>query len=177
MTFALQEMDIDNRMALYQHVILSGGSTLFPGLPTRLERDIRALYLTKVLQVLLHPLRLVAHQPLDKHFPMSCASAHHSSHDVGRGTISDHVDRSMSGQRRRTEQQCHGMVSTCAWQGNKEGLRRLKLKVEVPPRRKHAVFSGGSVLADIMRASDDFWISREEWQADPDSALAKCVRL
>ena len=45
-----QEMDMDNRMALYQHVILSGGSTLFPGLPTRLERDIRALYLRDVLK-------------------------------------------------------------------------------------------------------------------------------
>ncbi len=41
---------MDNRMALYQHVILSGGSTLFPGLPTRLERDIRALYLRDVLK-------------------------------------------------------------------------------------------------------------------------------
>ena len=56
-------------------------------------------------------------------------------------------------------------------------MRKLKLRVEVPPRRKHAVFSGGSVLADIMRGSDDFWISRDEWQVDPDAALAKCVRL
>jgi actin-related protein 2 len=62
-------------------------------------------------------------------------------------------------------------------QGNREGLRRLKLRVEVPPRRAHAVFSGGAVLADIMRGSDEFWIGREEWAADPDAALAKCVRL
>ena len=68
------------------------------------------------------------------------------------------------------------MLLVCM-QGNKEGLRKLKLRVEVPPRRKHAVFSGGSVLADIMRSSDEFWISREEWQADADAALAKCVRL
>ena len=47
----MQETDIDNRMALYQHVVLSGGTTLLPGLPTRLERDIRALYLQHVLHV------------------------------------------------------------------------------------------------------------------------------
>jgi actin-related protein 2 len=62
-------------------------------------------------------------------------------------------------------------------QGNKDGLRKLKLRIESPPRREHIVFSGGSVLADIMRAQDDFWISREEWQEDPHRALQKCVRL
>ena len=44
----MQEMDIDNSMALYQHVVLSGGIVLLPGLPTRLERDIRALNLRHV---------------------------------------------------------------------------------------------------------------------------------
>lgn len=45
-----QEMDVDNRMSLYQHIILSGGSTMLPGLPTRLEKDIKALYLQHVLK-------------------------------------------------------------------------------------------------------------------------------
>jgi actin-related protein 2 len=31
----IQEMDIDNRMSLYQHIVLSGGSTMYPGLPSR----------------------------------------------------------------------------------------------------------------------------------------------
>ena len=52
-------MDIDNRMALYQHVVLSGGTMLLPGLPTRLEREIRAHYLQEVLRVRITP-------PLDK---------------------------------------------------------------------------------------------------------------
>ena len=47
-------MDIDNSMALYQHVVLSGGIVLLPGLPTRLERDIRALNLRHVLHVRTH---------------------------------------------------------------------------------------------------------------------------
>jgi hypothetical protein len=35
--------------------------------------------------------------------------------------------------------------------GNTERMRKIKIKVEDPPRRKHMVFSGGSVLADIMK--------------------------
>ncbi|KAF6161541.1 hypothetical protein GIB67_009420 [Kingdonia uniflora] len=36
----IQEMDIDNRMMLYQHIVLSGGSTMYPRLPSRLEKEI-----------------------------------------------------------------------------------------------------------------------------------------
>lgn len=43
---------MDNRKRLYEAVMLSGGSTMFPGLPTRLERDVRQLYLDRVLKVL-----------------------------------------------------------------------------------------------------------------------------
>ncbi|CAL8466914.1 g6450 [Coccomyxa elongata] len=107
----IQDMDVDNRMSLYQHIVLSGGSTMLPGLTTRLERDIRALYLQHVLK------------------------------------------------------------------GNKDGLRKFKLKIDNPPLREHIVFSGGSILADIMANSDEFWVTRQEWQEDPHRALKKCVRL
>lgn len=50
----LQSMDVDNRMAMYQHIVLSGGSSMFGGMPNRLERDIRGLYLKHTLQVRLH---------------------------------------------------------------------------------------------------------------------------
>ena len=42
---------MDNRMQLYSHIVLSGGCTMIPGLTERLSRDIRNLYLKKVLQV------------------------------------------------------------------------------------------------------------------------------
>lgn len=42
---------MDNRKRLYEAVMLSGGSTMFPGMPTRLERDVRQLYLDRVLKV------------------------------------------------------------------------------------------------------------------------------
>ncbi len=62
-------------------------------------------------------------------------------------------------------------------QGEKEGLRNFKLKIDNPPLREHIVFSGGSVLADIMQSQDSFWVSRQEWQEDPHRAMKKCVRL
>lgn len=33
----------------YKHIVLSGGTTMYPGLPSRLEREIKQLYLERVL--------------------------------------------------------------------------------------------------------------------------------
>ena len=96
----IQEMEIDNRMTMYEHIVLSGGSSMYPGLPSRLDKELRRLYLQQVLK------------------------------------------------------------------GNEDGMRRLKLKVEDPPRRKHMVFLGAAVLADIMKEKPEFWVSRAEWQEE-----------
>ncbi|KAF5960253.1 hypothetical protein HYC85_001462 [Camellia sinensis] len=69
----------------YQHIVLSGGSTMYPGLPSRLEKEILDRYLEAVLK------------------------------------------------------------------GNKDGLKKLRLRIEDPPRRKHMVYLGGAVLAGIMK--------------------------
>jgi len=46
----VQQADIDIRPELYKHIVLSGGSTMYPGLPSRLEREIKQLYLERVLR-------------------------------------------------------------------------------------------------------------------------------
>jgi len=46
----IQAADIDTRKDLYGHIVLSGGSSMYPGLPSRLEKDLKALYLDKVLK-------------------------------------------------------------------------------------------------------------------------------
>ncbi|KAH7665932.1 Actin-related protein 2 [Dioscorea alata] len=46
--------------------------------------------------------------------------------------------------------------------GNKDGLKKLRLWIENPPRRKHMVYLGGAVLAGIMKDAPDFWITQEE---------------
>ena len=47
---AVSAADIDMRTPLFSHIVLSGGCTMFPGLSTRLEADLRARYLRDVLR-------------------------------------------------------------------------------------------------------------------------------
>lgn len=42
-------------------------------------------------------------------------------------------------------------------------LQKFVCKIEDPPRRKHMVFLGGAVLAQIMKDRDEFWVSRQDW--------------
>lgn len=45
----VQAAAVDVRSELYKHVVLSGGSSMYPGLPSRLEKEMKQLYLSKVL--------------------------------------------------------------------------------------------------------------------------------
>ena len=46
----IQKAEQDIRPDLYKAIVLSGGTTMYPGLPSRLEHDLRALYLRDVLR-------------------------------------------------------------------------------------------------------------------------------
>jgi len=43
-------------------------------------------------------------------------------------------------------------------------VQKFKIRIEDPPRRKHMVFLGGAVLADIMKDKEEFWMTRKEYQ-------------
>jgi len=45
----IQAAAVDIRSDLYKHIVLSGGSSMYPGLPSRLEKEVKQLYLTRVL--------------------------------------------------------------------------------------------------------------------------------
>ncbi|KAI8911831.1 actin family [Gorgonomyces haynaldii] len=47
---AVQAAEIDVRAELYKHIVLSGGTSMYPGLPSRLEKEVKQLYLERVLQ-------------------------------------------------------------------------------------------------------------------------------
>lgn len=103
----IQEADIDTRSEYYKHIVLSGGSSMYPGLPSRLEKDIRQRYLDHVLH------------------------------------------------------------------GDNDRMKKFKITIEDPPRRKHMVFLGGSVLADIMKDKPEFWITKAEYDEKGVNALRK----
>eukprot|EP01086_Lenisia_limosa_P001976 TRINITY_DN141_c0_g1_i2.p1 TRINITY_DN141_c0_g1~~TRINITY_DN141_c0_g1_i2.p1 ORF type:complete len:389 (-),score=142.42 TRINITY_DN141_c0_g1_i2:36-1202(-) len=46
----IQAADIDTRPEFYKHIVLSGGSSMYPGLPSRLEKDLKDMYLERVLK-------------------------------------------------------------------------------------------------------------------------------
>lgn len=94
----IQAADIDTRPEFYKHIVLSGGSTMYAGLPSRLEREMKQLYLERVLK------------------------------------------------------------------GDTSRLSKFKIRIEDPPRRKHMVFLGGAVLADIMKDKETFWITKQEYE-------------
>ena len=105
----IQQADIDCRSDYYKHIVLSGGSSMYPGLPSRLEKDITQRYLDDCLA------------------------------------------------------------------GDETRLKKFKLSIEDPPRRKHMVFLGGSVLADVMKGRDEFWISKRDYEEmGVERALEKC---
>jgi actin-related protein 2 len=54
--------------------------------------------------------------------------------------------------------------------------QNFKIRIEDPPRRKHMVFLGGAVLADIMKDREAFWVTKAEWDEQGVRALDKLGR-
>jgi actin-related protein len=45
----IQSAEVDVRSSLYKAIVLSGGSSMYPGLPSRLEKELKQLWLTRIL--------------------------------------------------------------------------------------------------------------------------------
>ncbi|KAL9479557.1 hypothetical protein ACSS6W_004343 [Trichoderma asperelloides] len=103
----IQSADVDIRASLFKAIVLSGGSSMYPGLPSRLEKELKQLWLTRALQ------------------------------------------------------------------GNPERLSKFKVRIEDPPRRRHMVFLGGAVLANIMAENESMWVTKAEWEEQGVRALEK----
>lgn len=100
----IQGTDVDVRSSLYKAIVLSGGSSMYPGLPSRLEKELKQLWLTQVLKG--DPERLNV-----RFIPQ--------------------VPRNMQ-------------LTTS---------QKFKVRIEDPPRRRHMVFLGGAVLANLVSLS------------------------
>ena len=103
----IQAAAVDVRPSLFKAIVLSGGSSMYPGLPSRLEKELKQLWLTRVLG------------------------------------------------------------------GDPERLSKFKVRIEDPPRRRHMVFLGGAVLANIMADKEDMWVTKAEWDEQGPRVLEK----
>ncbi len=52
-------------------------------------------------------------------------------------------------------------------------LQKLKIRIEDPPRRKHMVFLGGAVLANVMKDRVSWWVTKREWDEEGVHSLDK----
>ena len=142
----IQNAAVDIRSELYKHIVLSGGSSMYPGLPSRLEKEMKQLYLTRVLNG--DPTRLNV-RAFCCLFVLFQAPLSWPAHFL---VATDNRGRCFS------------------------FSQKFKIRIEDPPRRKHMVFLGGAVLADIMKGREEFWVSREEWYEQGVRALDKLGR-
>jgi actin-related protein 2 len=46
----LKKCAIDNRASLYTKILISGGTTMFPGFPTRVLNDVTDIYKKEILK-------------------------------------------------------------------------------------------------------------------------------
>ena len=51
--------------------------------------------------------------------------------------------------------------------------QKFKIRIEDPPRRRHMVFLGGAVLANIMADKENMWITKQEWEEQGPKVLEK----
>ena len=138
----IQSAAVDTRAELYKHIVLSGGSSMYPGLPSRLEKEMKQLYLTRVLNGDPSRLNVRFLHSIIFRFAFFCLWP-----DIPLFLY------------------CYSF-----------NFQKFKIRIEDPPRRKHMVFLGGAVLADIMKGREEFWVSRDEWYEQGVRALDKLGR-
>ena len=73
----------------------------------------------------------------------------------------------------RLEQDIKALYLKHVLKGAEDRMNRLKLRIEDPPRRKHMVYLGASVLGDLMRDRSDFWVSKQEYEEKGIDAVLK----
>jgi len=136
----IQAADIDIRSEFYKHIVLSGGSTMYPGLPSRLEKEIKQLYLTRTLNNDTSRLEVTLKKKTFFFFFFFLSF------------LSPEISTFLCVSR----------------------FQKFKVRIEDPPRRKHMVFLGGAVLAEIMKDKEDFWVTKREYdEMGVSRALAK----
>jgi len=141
----IQSADVDVRSSLYKAIVLSGGSSMYPGLPSRLEKEIKQLWLTKVLGG--NPERLNVSLALDR-IP-KC------------GVVADHHAEIQSTDRRPATAEAYGVFGWCGFG------KYCKSLVQV--RRDTDVANTSLQMAD----KENMWISKAEWEEQGPRAIEK----
>lgn len=131
----LQEMDMTNRCCLYEHVVLTGGTSML--------RVSAACMLKLKPDSLLHRIQ---------GFSAQSNAAQHSLPTPGVQAACCHLHAdTWQGLPSRVEKEMRQLFLQRVLHGDSAGLARLRLRLSDPPNRKHLAWLGGAVLADMMQ--------------------------
>ena len=71
----------------------------------------------------------------------------------------------------RIEKDMKGLFLERALRGDASRLGKFKLNIEDPPRRKHMVFLGAAVMAQVTADDDANWMTKAEWTEGGSAAV------
>ena len=120
---SINKADMDIRPDLYKHILLSGGTSMLPGLPSRLKKEVVRLYEENAANI------------------------------------------------QKTARMAIGNQGT-----GKEKKASTLISVEDPPKRKHLVFQGGAVFANVFKDRDEVWITKREYEEKGDAIFKKAIK-
>lgn len=138
-------LPIDSRLGMFKSILIVGGSVMFPGMSTRLERELRHHY--------------------EEHVRKARRCTPDESPCFSGAGGSRHPAKERNGARVNHRR--------CV-QGRGEGEHKFRVAVEDLPLRAHMAYTGAAMYADIFLDDERTAVSREEWLEDPQAALYKC---
>jgi len=118
---SINKADMDIRPDLYKHILLSGGTSMLPGLPSRLKKEVLRLY------------------------------------DENAESIQKSARAAIGAK------------------GGKDKKASITVNIEDPPKRKHLVFQGGAVFANVVKDKDEAWFTRKQYEEKGDNIFKKVI--
>lgn len=152
---SIMKCDVDIRKDLYGNIVLSGGTSMFPGMADRMSKEITSLAppsmkikvrLSERFHVLCN--QFLVHGPSQvQRFRIS----QHSEHEIPLGAVGKLLKNSTC---------CESM-----W---------VLVQVVAPPERKYSVWIGGSILASLS-TFQQMWIAKSDYEeSGPSIVHRKC---
>ncbi|MGH0134181.1 UNVERIFIED_CONTAM: hypothetical protein FKN15_054534 [Acipenser sinensis] len=200
---SIMKCDIDIRKDLYANNVLSGGTTMYPGIADRMQKEITALApSTMKIKIIAPPERKysvwiggsilaslstfqqmwISKQEYDEAGPsivhrkcMESAGIHETTYN---SIMKCDIDI-------RKDLYANNVLSggTTMYPGIADRMQKeitalapstMKIKIIAPPERKYSVWIGGSILASLS-TFQQMWISKQEYdEAGPSIVHRKC---
>ncbi|CAP21048.1 Protein CBG24442 [Caenorhabditis briggsae] len=160
---SIMKCDIDIRKDLFANTVLSGGTTMYPGIADRMQKEIAALAPSAM------KVKIIA--PPERKYSVWIGGSYNSimkcdidiRKDLFANTVLSGGTTMYPGIADRMQKEIAAL-----------GPSAIKIKIIAPPERKYSVWMGGSILASLD-SFQEMWICKEEYDdAGPSIVHRKC---